>query len=203
MGTGTQVSILRELSLHADTELTETQLSELCEKSRQAVHMNLEPLEKEGIVKRRRVGNLNLIELNGENVLSRKIRELFDLEAGLKGVLLSELEELFTGDGNVKLAYLFGSVARGEDSAESDIDLFLCVREKKRFKERAYPEIERIEKRFSKMVSLNLNDMDELEELMSGDSPLLASIVEEGRWICGEFRLYLDAGGGVSKREAA
>ncbi len=198
---GTQLLILRQLSTHKDTELTETQLAGLCDCSRQAVHMNLESLVEEDLVLRRKVGNVNLLRMNSHNSLVQKIIELFDLESRLKGEIVNELKGLWGADPNIQMVYLFGSVARGEDSPSSDVDVLVSVNNEASFKGLYEEKLEEIEKKFSKRISINLNDHIKLAVVDFGrEEPLIKSIFKEGIWVCGKHRLVLDKNGrlGVS-----
>jgi predicted nucleotidyltransferase len=65
--------------------------------------------------------------LNRDHVLFAQLSQLFGLESSLKSELIRQVaQELRTGP--IERARMFGSVARGEERSDSDIDLFLQVR---------------------------------------------------------------------------
>jgi UTP:GlnB (protein PII) uridylyltransferase len=80
----------------------------------------------QGVLSRRAAGGANLYQLNREHLAAPFIEGL----AGLRELLIERLRDLIGGwEERPKVALLFGSVARGEAHAESDLDL-LIVRER-------------------------------------------------------------------------
>ena len=84
----------------------------------------LAALHAQGMVDVRRSARFDEYTLNFDNVLASAIGSLFSQEQrltdDLKWMLRSELEPL-----GVRRAYLFGSVAKGDTTSRSDIDLAL------------------------------------------------------------------------------
>ena len=79
-------------------------------------------LVSEGIVSRERVGRANLYRLNEMHLAAPYIKEL----ARLREKLIEELRDMFEGWLEQPVsAVLFGSAARGEADATSDIDILL------------------------------------------------------------------------------
>jgi len=81
-----------------------------------------------GLTRVQRAGRSDLYQLNRLHVLNRALHELFRHEAAveveLRKFLRRRLSKL-----NVREAYIFGSVARGESRADSDIDLAVVIDE--------------------------------------------------------------------------
>lgn len=87
---------------------------------------NLKDLEAEGLILRQRSGNTDLYQLNERN---SAVEGLLAPVFGWESNLLDELAGNFVdrlGDKLVSIR-LFGSVARGEDDSDSDVDLLLTV----------------------------------------------------------------------------
>jgi predicted nucleotidyltransferase len=97
----------------------------------------------------------------------RYLRRSWKLLAGLRGALRTEQ--------NVRFALLFGSAARGEDSAASDLDLLVEMRD---------PSLARIADLDAKLEALLSRRVDvlTLEEAMA-NTQLLAQALNEGRVI--------------------
>jgi predicted nucleotidyltransferase len=88
---------------------------------------HLRSLEELGVVTRHRIGNANAYELNRDNYLVKKVLvPVFKVEKGY----LEELASRFTSGLKDELLriILFGSTASGRETAESDIDLVLVVK---------------------------------------------------------------------------
>jgi hypothetical protein len=76
----------------------------------------------QGLVYRRTAGSANLYQLNREHLAAPFIEGL----AGLRELLIERLRDLIGGwEEPPKVAVMFGSVARGEADAESDLDLLI------------------------------------------------------------------------------
>ena len=64
---------------------------------------------------------------NADHVLADRLARLFEFERNLKNELNEELSRALA-DLPIQRSRLFGSIARGEERSDSDIDLFLQVR---------------------------------------------------------------------------
>jgi len=85
------------------------------------VRRELSKLEKAGIFKSRRVGNLRYFSVATEHPLFREYSSIVFKTIGIAGTLASALEAV----GSVNIAFIFGSVAEKTDRPGSDIDLFV------------------------------------------------------------------------------
>lgn len=88
----------------------------------------LADLEAQGLVKMRRAGNSYMFTINKDNaIVSRVLVPAFDFESEL----INNLADRFYGGLGKTLVSvtLFGSVARGEETVESDVDLLLVLKD--------------------------------------------------------------------------
>jgi len=84
------------------------------------VRQELKNLEKLGLVQTRVSGNRTYYQANRSHPLFPAIRSLVLKTNGLTDVLHEAL-----GEESVRMAFVFGSVADGSETAESDIDLMV------------------------------------------------------------------------------
>ena len=84
------------------------------------VQQELRRLTRVGIVSARKDGNRVYYRANAQHPVHAELRSLVLKTNGLAGVLQQALH-----DRQVLLAFVFGSVARGETRAESDVDLMV------------------------------------------------------------------------------
>ena len=87
-----------------------------------AVQRELARLENAGLVTVRRVGNQKHYQANRDAPVFEELRGLVLKTSGLADVLRAALGP-FTSD--IRAAFVYGSIARGEDTPASDIDLLL------------------------------------------------------------------------------
>ncbi len=106
---------------------------------------DLRELEDVGIVEREVHGRSYVWTLNREHVLARPLRTLFWTEASLRDELVREIANEL-GPAQVDSVRLFGSIARGDERADSDVDLYVQIRSQKD-RERVEDSLERIRQR--------------------------------------------------------
>jgi predicted nucleotidyltransferase len=117
------VSLLRELSTRT-SGLTGREIARITNLTPQAAHNTLANLESLKIVKRITAGRSYYFTLNREHYLSKYILStLFQSEAEYVNAIYESIKESL---GNLSVSLIiFGSVARKEETAESDFDL--CI----------------------------------------------------------------------------
>jgi predicted nucleotidyltransferase len=114
--------VLRVLA-RADTDITGRQLQHLAgHGSYQGVRNAAERLTRQGVVTRRAAGNAYLYSLNREHVAAQWIEGLANLPEQIVARLREEIE---TWAQPPILAMLFGSVATGQATPDSDLDLLI------------------------------------------------------------------------------
>ncbi len=87
----------------------------------------LKRLEHVGMTWRTTVGRAHLWQLVSEHVLVEPVRSLFSFESKLPEGFQEELRSALKGLP-LRKAVLFGSVARGTETNDSDVDLYLELR---------------------------------------------------------------------------
>ena len=87
-----------------------------------AVQRELARLENAGLVTVRRVGNQKHYQANPEAPVFEELRSVVLKTSGLADVVRAALGRLAP---NIRAAFVYGSVAKGEDTATSDIDLLV------------------------------------------------------------------------------
>lgn len=87
-----------------------------------AIQRELGRLDEAGLVEVKREGNRKYYQANRTSPVFSDLKALFVKTAGLGGLIRKSLQE---GPETIRLAFLFGSFARGEEGATSDIDLLV------------------------------------------------------------------------------
>ncbi len=81
----------------------------------------LQELENEGILNSEFLGEQRYYFINKKYPLLKEIKKAFELKYGLGDLIAASLKKI----KGIKEAYIFGSYAKGELEAESDIDLLI------------------------------------------------------------------------------
>jgi predicted nucleotidyltransferase len=87
-----------------------------------AVQRELEKLAEVDLIVRTSVGNQVFYQVNQRNPVFTEMRALVSKTVGIFNILRSALEQLAE---RITIAFVYGSVARREEKAESDIDLMI------------------------------------------------------------------------------
>ena len=87
----------------------------------------LSALTEMGLAQVQRAGRADLYQLNRDHVIYPALDELFRHEATIQVELEKFLRRRLSKLPQVREAFIFGSVARGESGAGSDVDLALVV----------------------------------------------------------------------------
>lgn len=123
------IKVLRFLILHKP-EMTGREIARFSGISHMQAHRLLNSFEKEGIVIKKIVGKSNLFKINEKNVIVNVFMNyLFKKEKNLIADLINGL--FLKIKDNILSIVFFGSVARGNERPDSDVDLFILVKDKK------------------------------------------------------------------------
>ncbi len=135
------------------------------------------------IVLMRRVGRSRVVRLNEAHPLAGPLRKLFrDETDALVGVARSFSEAL--PSAGLKAAVLFGSAARGESSARSDVDVLVVVDDPRRAAAVEGVAAAMLD-RFDATVSPLILPEREVERRIAAFDPLLETIAAEGKLLRG------------------
>jgi predicted nucleotidyltransferase len=99
-----------------------SELSSFLHTQPSSLQREIDALSKAGILEQWRDGRRVYLKPDVLSPAFSDLKNLFDKTAGLVPVLQHVLEEL--GDG-IQVAFLYGSMARSEESSESDVDLMI------------------------------------------------------------------------------
>lgn len=150
------------------------------------VHHSLKFLAAQGILKATVVGKSHLYRLNPDHILVRKvILLLLDFQ---ENIYLELGREVMTRLKPKPLSIiLYGSVARGEEKPDSDIDLFLVYKTPRKMGRISENELwmEIVTRRYGNFVSVRRGTIDQLQGRYKERDELMRNIVKEGKVIAG------------------
>lgn len=112
--------VLGHLLLNPDRDFHVRELARLTNTSAGTLHKELSRLAAAGLLLRRKLGNQVRYQANRDCPVFAELAGLFRKTTGLAEVITQAVQPL-----QPELALIFGSVARGEETATSDIDLLL------------------------------------------------------------------------------
>lgn len=160
LSSASKVQILRVLCSRTSA-LSPKELEQETTKNISVIYDAVRELESEGVISSVKAeGKTNYYRLNKENEIAKQIKQLFDSEveeygledlpAHLVNMVFDVEDKLRNKVEGLKMILLFGSVARGDFTPESDIDLYIVLEDKNTEKEdQIYDILERYDREFS------------------------------------------------------
>lgn len=130
LGSSTAVRVLRVLVRFPQREMTGRELAREAGAPHPRALERLNEFEDEGLVSRRFAGRAHLWRLERDHALVAPLTALFQVDDRVRQELRSTLERGIGRIPGVTEARLFGSVARGDEDPDSDIDIFLLVKDR-------------------------------------------------------------------------
>ena len=122
---------MKILHRYPEKRFSGRELARLLDLSASRTSEILELFRKYGIVNRIRIGNTSEWTLNKESILVKKLSNVFNIEEKIYLDLKSQIYKTFSKEKNILKVILYGSVARGKEQPNSDIDLFILVKNEK------------------------------------------------------------------------
>lgn len=163
--------VLSYLLLNQDAELYLNEMAVKFDVDPGNLARKLNEWEREGIVQKRKRGNLSLYRANIKHPLYKELRAITEKQFGLEDALRSTLKQVI----GAKQAYVFGSYAKSAMNAESDVDVLAIGSHKAVDIQRL---IVQLQKRFDREI--NVVDMTEKEFIKRKKSrdPFIKSVFE-------------------------
>ncbi len=120
-GSRIRAKILGWLFTHPDESFFVRQIALILEEDPTNVSREMAKLEELGILRSKRNGNLKHFQANRECPFFEELKGLVLKTSGVAGRVQSALVKL----AGIEYAFIYGSYAKGEENADSDVDLFI------------------------------------------------------------------------------
>lgn len=183
LGSKAKVRILRLLCTHHVREFTLRELSQAVGQSLGTIHPAVQGLIGTRILLTRRVGRSRTVRINEGHPLYPALVSLFREEGSAFARVARAFAETLPRDG-VEAVILFGSVARGEPSARSDVDVLVVVDDARKARAIRRAAASMLD-RFDVNVSPLILPKDEADRRLAVFDPLLETIAAEGKLLRG------------------
>ena len=150
------------------------------------VYPSLTELLETRIVLQRKVGRSLLYTVNKSHILFHKIKELIDFEKKSLQIVAEEFASSIPKK-NIKAIVLFGSVARGEFTEKSDIDVLIVYKDKNVKKEIDYLIDKLLDTYDVHIIPVFLTEKEIRERIKIFDN-FIINLINEGRLLYGEAK---------------
>jgi predicted nucleotidyltransferase len=149
-----------------------TELARHLEVTPSSLQRELESLVASGFLLRRQDGRRIYFKANTESPVFPELRGLVEKTVGIVPELQAAIEKF---GGRIELALLYGSIARGEEHAGSDIDLMVVGTVKQID---LLPVLRKLESRFCREVNVTLFSPGEFHRKLASADHFLSSVME-------------------------
>jgi predicted nucleotidyltransferase len=179
MLTDRQQKMLAALLLHPERQYGTNELLAIGGAGVGAGRAVIEAFENSGVVVKQKRGNQLLYAINLHNPIYSDLRSICLKTFGMADVVAQELQPF---RDRIDLAFIFGSMVRGAERPDSDVDL-MVVGDLDIFE--LGEAVERMQKILGREVDLNLHTPEEWKSL-AGDRVITAIMKEEKIMVVGE-----------------
>jgi len=169
-----QQRVLGILFSEPDRSFPATELIALAGVGTGAVHRELTRLAKSGLVTVKPVGRQRRYQVNRESPVFSELHGLVQKTVGLAEPLRRALEPLAS---QIRVAFVYGSVAKGTDTAGSDIDLMI-IADDLSYAE-AFAALQEAEAAIARPVSPNILTPLEWHKRRAEDSHFVSALVAQ------------------------
>jgi predicted nucleotidyltransferase len=146
-----------------------------------AVQRELARLEASGLVTVTRVGKQRHYQANANSPVFEELRALVLKTVGLTDVLRSALAPV---SGSIRAAFIYGSIAKGEDTAASDIDL-MVVSDHLTYAD-LFATLEEASVQLGRKVAPTIYSAKELSSLVKRDNAFVTRVLAQPKlWLIG------------------
>lgn len=182
------IKLLRHLVRYPSTAITGRGLARELGMSHVTCIRSLDRLVYSGIVDKKRVGTSYTYELASESALYKQVlKPMFQIEAEL---LPNLIDHLLKGvKRSIHSVYLFGSVARREDTPSSDVDILVIAhdsKEKKLITRSIEDNREEAYRLYRVGVTAVVYDLGEFGKRKDRKDPLILEVIKEGVLVAGK-----------------
>jgi predicted nucleotidyltransferase len=165
----TRIKILSHFFLHTDESFYIRQLENLLELPVGQLSRDLVNLEAINLLTSHHEGNQKRYTLNREHPIYSELRSIFLKTAGLGDILKKALAK----HKGIELAFLYGSFAKGEEHAGSDVDIMIIGNTPEKDLNRS---IGQAENKLRKTVNYSIYERKEVEERLKKKDDFITTV---------------------------
>jgi len=179
--TTTQQRVLGVLFGQPERSYYASELIRLARTGSGAAQRELARLEESGLVTTRRVGHQKHYQANSNSPLFAELRAIIEKTVGLAEPLRNGLSSIAPG---IQAAFVYGSVAKGRDRSQSDIDL-MVISDSLTYGE-VFGALERVSRTLGRQVNPTVYTSAEFSKRVRAKNTFVTRVLEQPRvWVIG------------------
>ncbi|MEO7030779.1 MAG: nucleotidyltransferase domain-containing protein [Herbaspirillum sp.] len=172
-----QQRVLGLLFVNADRSFYTNEIMRIVGSGVGVVQRELEKLAAAGLVSTNMIGNQKHYQANSETPIFHELRAILIKTAGLADVVRAALLPLAE---KIQTAFIYGSIAKGSDTAQSDIDLLIIGKGTTTLAySDLYASLTAAETELARTINPSLYSMDELRRKLEQDNTFVSRVLEQ------------------------
>jgi uncharacterized protein len=180
MDSGSKVRILRLLFRFPSREFTEREIASQIKMSPNTVNLALRDLTETNVFHFKRIGKTHIYSCNKNSVLYPFLSDIFKGERKILDKLTDSLRVTLTG---AELVLIYGSFAKGEEDAGSDIDILVVTKDKVKVRNALEQLNQKALDQYATPLSYAIYTIKEFEK--NKTKPFIRNALDEGLTIIG------------------
>lgn len=172
----TRTRILTLFLLNPDEELFVREICRKISENINAVRRELSNLEDLGFLKSEKKGNMKYYSVNKKFPIYPELKSIVLKAEGVSMIL----KDILKREEGIKLAFIYGSFASGEERKGSDLDLFLVGDADE---DEIIKNLFQVEERLSREINYALFSEEEFHKRQKEDDPFIKNVLKEPRII--------------------
>jgi predicted nucleotidyltransferase len=169
-----QQRVLGLLFVNAERSFYTNEIVRFVDSGIGVVQRELEKLTASGLVTTKRIGNQKHYQANREAPIFEELRGIMLKTVGLADILRAALLPL---SDKIRTAFIYGSIAKGSDTAKSDIDIFI-VSDHVAYAD-LYTLLSDSEAKLARPVNPSIYSMQELERKLMEKNAFVLRLLEQ------------------------
>ena len=184
--TKTQQRVLGLLYGRPEQSFYLNQVVSLANIGKGTVNRELERLAAAGLAVKKKVGNQNHYQANPECPIFQELLGIVRKTFGVADVIRAAVDSILD---DIALAFVYGSIAKAEDTDKSDVDLFVVT------EELAYSEVMELlfeaEQQLGRTINPTIYGLDELKEKVQQENAFVTRVLAQPKiWIKEDEDVY-------------
>jgi len=169
-----QQRVLGLLFVNADRSFYTNEIVRFVDSGIGVVQRELEKLAQSGLVTIKKIGNQKHYQANPDAPIFAELRGIMLKTVGLADILRLALLPL---SDNIQAAFIYGSIAKGSDTAKSDIDVLIIGTELAYAD--VYAALSAHESNLGRPVNPSIYSMQELQRKLAEDNAFVLRVMEQ------------------------
>ena len=170
--TKNRAELLRLFLTNPDSSFYMQEIGRILNKKPGVFQRTLNNLVSEGVIESEYKANARYFKVNKNYPLFKELKSIVFKTVGIKGSIKRVLERV----GDVELAFIYGSYAKGKENYLSDIDLFIIGTPDEDI---LIKELDKLEEQLNREINYKLYTVKEFKRNVKDDEPFILQVLRD------------------------